>query len=110
MARKKQKDSTTCPNCGETEVKPTKTWQLVSPLPDAKGRITITVMGTFDCPKCGHHWRGVVSKIKAGGSSVEIEGKKGVKKIGEEEEAEEKKEEGEVIELDLSDIDEDEEE
>ncbi len=109
MARKKQKDSTTCPNCGEANVKPTKTWQLVSPLPDAKGRITITVMGTFDCPKCGQHWRGVVSKIKAGGSSVEVEGKKGVKKIGEEE-TDEKKEEGEVIELDLSDIDEDEEE
>lgn len=66
-------------------------------------------MGSFVCPNCGHKWKSVVSKIKAGGSSVEIEGKKGVKKI-QSKDSEEKANEGEVIELDLSDLDEDEEE
>mgnify|MGYP001772541365 CR=1 FL=1 len=107
MPKKKQSDPYVCPNCGTRVEKPTKTWQLVSPLPDAYGRVTITIMGSFECPNCGHKWKAVVSKIKAGGSSVEIEGKKGVKKIGEEKEEENR---GEIIELDLSDLDEDEEE
>jgi predicted RNA-binding Zn-ribbon protein involved in translation (DUF1610 family) len=109
MPRKKQSEPDVCPNCGTKVDKPSKTWQLVSPLPDAYGRITITVMGSYECPKCGHKWKAVVSKIKAGGSSVEVEGKKGVKKIGEEQEKEEENR-AEVIELDLSDLDEDEEE
>jgi hypothetical protein len=45
MPRKKQSEPDVCPNCGTKVDKPTKTWQLVSPLPDAYGRITITVMG-----------------------------------------------------------------
>ena len=105
MPKKKQTDPYVCPTCGVRVEKPVKTWQLVSPLPDAYGRITITVMGSFECPN-GHKWKAVVSKIRAGGSSVEIEGKKGVKKIGEEKEEEENR--GEVIELDLSDLDEEE--
>ncbi|ACP35401.1 conserved hypothetical protein [Sulfolobus islandicus Y.G.57.14] len=109
MPKKKQFDPYVCPNCGTKVEKAQKTWQLVSPLPDSYGRITITVMGSFVCPNCGHKWKSVVSKIKAGGSSVEIEGKKGVKKI-QSKDSEEKANEGEVIELDLSDLDEDEEE
>ena len=105
MPRKKQTDPNICPVCGTRVEKPVKTWQLVSPLPDAYGRITITIMGSFECPN-GHKWKAVVSKIRAGGSSVEVEGKKGVKKIGEEEQKEEDR--GEVIELDLSDLDEEE--
>ncbi len=106
MPRKSQKEPDVCPKCGTKVDKPIKTWQLVSPLPDANGRITITIMGSYECPNCGYKWRAVVSKIKAGGSSVEIEGKKGEKKvIGDEKE---EREEGEIIELDLSDLDEEE--
>ncbi|AHC51640.1 Chromatin protein Cren7 [Sulfolobus acidocaldarius SUSAZ] len=105
MVRKKAVEADVCPNCGKKAEKPVKTWQLVSPLPDAYGRITITVMGSYECGNCGHKWKAVVSKIKAGGSSVEIEGKKGKKTIGEEKED---KREGEVIELDISDLDEEE--
>lgn len=106
MPRKKQKEIDLCPKCGTKVEKPEKTWNLISPLPDAYGRITITVMGSYVCPNCGYKWKGVVSKIKAGGSSVEIEGKKGVKKIGEEKVEEENR--GEIIEIDLSDLDEEE--
>ncbi|AEE94213.1 hypothetical protein [Acidianus hospitalis] len=107
MPKRKQKEIDICPNCGTKVDKPVKTWNLVSPLPDAEGRITITVMGSYVCPNCGYKWRGVVSKIKAGGSSVEIQGKNGtVKKIGDEKP--EKRDEGEIIELDLSDLDEEE--
>jgi len=105
--RKVNEDIYVCPSCGNKVKEPFKTWQLVSPLPDAKGRITITIMGSFVCDNCGNKWRGVVSKIKAGGSSVEIESKKGVKKIGEEEE-EKERDRGEVIEIDISDLDEEE--
>ncbi|MEM0173848.1 MAG: chromatin protein Cren7 [Sulfolobaceae archaeon] len=105
--RKSSEDIYVCPSCGNKVKEPVKTWQLISPLPDSQGRITITVMGSFVCNNCGNRWKGVVSKIKAGGSSIEIEGKKGVKKIeGKEEEQE--KERGEVIELDISDLDEEE--
>ena len=101
MPRKKQQDPYVCPTCGTRVEKPEKTWQLISPLPDAYGRITITVMGSFVCPN-GHKWKAVISKIKAGSSGVEIEGKKGTKKIEMEKKEEDR---GEVIELDLSEID-----
>ena len=94
MARKKQ---VTCPRCGSEVKEPIKTWQLVSPFPDKKGRITITIMGVYQCPTCGYRWRGVVSKIKVGGTSVEVEGK---------EIEEEEKRPPKIIELDLSDLDE----
>lgn len=107
MVKRKQKEMDVCPNCGTKVEKPEKTWNLISPLPDAYGRITITVMGSYACPNCGHRWRGVVSKIKAGGSSVEIEGKKGVKKIGNDDKKNDE-DRGEIIELDLSELDEEE--
>ncbi len=86
-----------CPSCGTEVAEPVKTWQLVAPIPDRKGRITVTIMGVFECPNCGYKWRGVVSKIKVGSSSVEVEGRE----IGEEEKRPPK-----IIELDLSDLEE----
>jgi DNA-directed RNA polymerase subunit RPC12/RpoP len=96
-----------CPRCG-TEVKePVKTWQLVSPLPDSEGRITITVMGTFVCPNCGYRWRGKVSILKVGpdGTTEILEpGKRGKRKRRKEKQEQKPKEEGTVIEIDISDI------
>ncbi|HIQ03397.1 MAG TPA: chromatin protein Cren7 [Desulfurococcales archaeon] len=95
----------TCPICGTVVEEPYKTWQLYSPLPDSKGRITITIMGMFQCHNCGHKWRGVVSKIKVGGEDVEIEGKSISKS---ETEKKPTRREGEIIEIDISNIDEEE--
>ncbi len=97
MPRKKQRDPYVCPKCG-TRTEPKKTWQLVSPFPDSKGRITITVMGSFECPNCGYKWRAVISKLKVGGDEMEIGGKK--VKTGEAEE----KREGPVFEIDIDDL------
>ncbi len=92
-----------CPRCGY-DVSPTKTWQLVSPMPDAEGRITITVMGSFNCPNCGYRWRGRVSTVKVGPEGeVEVgEGKKRKRRRKRKEEREEYR--GTIIEVDLSDI------
>jgi len=90
-----------CPKCG-LDVQPEKTWQLISPLPDSEGRITITIMGSFKCSNCGHIWRGVVSKIKAGGDNVEVEGSASKRVL---EGKDKEKREGQVIEVDLSDLD-----
>jgi len=109
MARKskKKKDPFVCPKCGTRVSEPKKTWQLVSPLPDSKGRITVTVMGSFECPNCGYKWRGVVSKIKIGNDEVEVEARGKKKEIKDEvkrkSEVQEARE-GEVIELDLDEI------
>jgi len=103
MPRRKR-DPYVCPKCG-TRTEPSRTWQLVSPFPDAKGRITITVMGSFVCPECGHRWRAVVSKIKAGGSEVEVESGKGARAaIKSSREKEERR--GEIIEIDIDNVDE----
>lgn len=64
-----------CPKCGYSDIEIIKNWQLTSPFPDKYGRITITIMGVMQCGKCGHKWRGVISKIKAGGSSIAINDK-----------------------------------
>ncbi len=90
-----------CPNCGAQGLKPDKTWQVISPLPDARGRITITVMGSYRCPNCGRSWRATISKIKTGGSDIEIEGRGegGGKKV---ELGEERR--GTVIEIDLNEL------
>ncbi len=77
-----KKQSLKCPKCGSTDVEIIKNWQLTSPLPDRYGRITITVMGVVKCRNCGYQWRGVISKIKVGGSGVAI----GDKEIEEKEE------------------------
>ena len=101
MPRRKKRDPFVCPKCG-TRTEPVKTWQLVSPFPDSKGRITITVMGSFVCPNCGYKWRAVVSKLKVGGDDVELEvgSSKKARIKGESKGAEEKRE-GEVFEIDI---------
>jgi len=104
VARSKKRDPYVCPNCGTRVSEPKKTWQLVSPMPDSQGRITITIMGSFECPNCGHKWRAVISKIKVGGDEVEVETKNKKKKLKGGSKPKEEREEGEVIELDLSDI------
>lgn len=91
-----------CPICDEVVDKPYKTWQLISPIPDSLGRITITVMGMYQCGR-GHKWRAVVSKIKVGGEGdVEVEGAKGKKVL----KTKRKKEKhgGEVFEIDLEEL------
>jgi len=97
MPRRKEN---TCPSCGSTEYDVVRTWQLVSPLPDRMGRITVTVMGVMKCKRCGYQWKGVVSKLKVGGSSIAI----GDKEIEEKEERRVK----EII-LDLEDLEDEEE-
>jgi len=101
--RKQKKDPYICPNCGTRVTEPVKTWQLVSPMPDSKGRVTITIMGSFQCPNCGHKWRAVISKIKVGGDEVEVETKSTKTKMGGTDKN--NKNEGEIIELDLDEID-----
>ncbi len=98
MPRKAKRDPYVCPRCG-TRTEPVKTWQLVSPFPDSKGRITITVMGSFVCPNCGYKWRAVISKIKVGGNEVEVEA--GAKKAAISSPKQEQKREGEIIEIDI---------
>ena len=104
MPRKSEKAPNVCPKCGTVVQEPAKTWQLVSPLPDAEGRITITVMALFVCPNCGFKWRAALSKMKVGGEGIEIEGaKKGAVKMVKEEGGKSERREN-VIELDLSEI------
>ena len=61
-----------CPDCGAEVAEPYKTWELVAPFPDKKMRITVTIMGMFQCPQCGRRFRGVVSKVKLGPEGAEI--------------------------------------
>jgi len=89
--RKAKRDPFVCPRCGTRVEEPLKTWTLVSPFPDRKGRITVTVMGSFRCPNCGYSWRAVVKKIKTEAAPPQ------------EEQGE--REEGEIIEIDLSELD-----
>ncbi len=105
MPRRKREPNI-CPRCGARADKPYKTWQLVAPMPDAYGRITITIMGMYECPNCGYKWRAVVSKIKTGGGEVEVETSKGKRKLGATQQQPVKRE-GPIIEID---IDEEEEE
>lgn len=95
------KNTQKCPKCGSNNTEVIKTWHLTAPIPDSMGRITITVMGVIKCKDCGYSWKATISKIKVGGRSVEIEGKKG-KRILEGEEREERRVK-EIV-LDLSDI------
>jgi len=73
-----------CPRCGNmwkpNEVEPIKTWHLIAPFPDKDGRITVTVMAVWHCPKCGATVRGVYSKIKVG-ADVDIKGKNRTKML-----------------------------
>lgn len=83
-----------CPKCGSVNIEIAKTWNLISPIPDRAGRVTLTIMGIMKCKDCGYSWKGTVSKLKVGGK-VEIEGK--------EELVEEEKPSKEII-LDIDEI------
>ncbi len=91
--RRKKRDPFVCPRCGTRVSEPVKTWTIVSPIPDKYGRITVTIMGSFVCPNCGYKWRDAIKKFKTGGEEPG-------------ERREEEKEEGTIIEIDLSDLDE----
>jgi len=71
-----------CSKCGSKNIDVTKTWSLVSPIPDREGRITVTVMGVLKCRDCGYSWRSVVSKLKVG-TQVEVESGKREEKMEE---------------------------
>ncbi|MFZ8791424.1 MAG: chromatin protein Cren7 [Thermosphaera aggregans] len=96
----KKETSLKCTRCGSNNIEVVKSWQLVAPIPDAQGRITVTMMGVVRCGNCGYRWKTTISKIKVGGKSVEIEGD-GSKKILEDES--EEREVKEIV-LDMSDI------
>ncbi|MCS7112115.1 MAG: chromatin protein Cren7 [Ignisphaera sp.] len=102
MPRKSQKNPNICPRCGTVVPSPKRTWQLVAPIPDSSGRITVTVMGAYECSSCNYKWRAVISKMKVGGDSIEIEGSKGKELRLADEEKESRK--STVIELDLREI------
>ncbi|HDI12409.1 MAG TPA: hypothetical protein ENF63_02320 [Candidatus Bathyarchaeota archaeon] len=61
-----------CPKCGTPVEKPYKTWELVAPFPDKKMRITVTIFGMYECPKCGKKFRAVVAKVKMGAEGIEL--------------------------------------
>lgn len=93
-----------CPRCGY-ETQPLKTWHLTSPLPDAEGRISITIMGSFKCDSCGYSWRGRVSVLKVGGEhDVEISEEERKSRRKRRESGASESREGKVIEVDISDI------
>ncbi|QOR94291.1 chromatin protein Cren7 [Thermosphaera chiliense] len=96
----KKESSLKCPRCGSNNIEVIKSWQLVAPIPDAQGRITVTMMGVVKCGSCGYKWKTTISKLKVGGKSVEIEGGSSKKVLESESEEREVKE----IVLDISDI------
>lgn len=101
MSSRKRQNANVCPSCGFVVEKPSKTWHIVSPMPDAHGRITVSVMASFVCPRCGSKWKGVVSKVKVGETDIEVEGGGGKSGLKSQPEA---RRQGEVIELDINDI------
>jgi len=54
--------------CGETwlptDVPTNKEWTKVAPMPDKHGNVTIIVMATWTCPKCGKSKMGAKGKTK----------------------------------------------
>jgi len=71
MPRKQLKQNV-CPSYGEVAKDPYKTWELITPFPDKKMRITVTIFGMFKCPSCGTNFKGIVGKAKMGAEGVEI--------------------------------------
>ncbi len=66
MAKKQKKIK--CKKCGTewlpTEVPTNKQWNIVSPMPDKNGNVTITIMATWTCPNCGKSVTGALGKTK----------------------------------------------
>ncbi len=64
---KKKKGLIKC-SCGNewlpNEVPTNKEWNMVSPMPDAQGNVTITIMASWSCPKCGKSKTGAKGKTK----------------------------------------------
>ena len=46
--------------------------ELVAPFPDKKTRIAVTMLGMYECPKCGKKFRTVVTKTKLGAEGIEL--------------------------------------
>ena len=46
------------------EVPTNKEWNMISPMPDSDGNVTITIMATWTCPKCGKSKTGAKGKTK----------------------------------------------
>lgn len=65
---KKRKKKISCKKCGHVinpiETPPEKTWQLISPMPDKEGRVTLTIMGSFHCPICNASVRASLKKVR----------------------------------------------
>lgn len=65
---RKIKKQISCKKCGciinPIQHPPDKTWQLISPMPDKEGRVTLTIMGAFRCPECGASVRTAMKKIR----------------------------------------------
>ena len=70
------KNAYRCNSCGyiinPKETPPNKTWNMISPMPDKMGRVTLTIMGSFTCPKCSKNVKLAMQKIK---SADDIDGK-----------------------------------
>ena len=66
--RAKRKKKISCKKCGHVinpiDTPPEKTWQLISPMPDKEGRVTLTIMGSFHCPMCNASVRASLKKIR----------------------------------------------
>jgi len=62
-----------CKKCGEnwlpSELPSNKEWTKIAPMPDSEGRITIMVMATWTCPKCGKSVMGLKGKYKDEGTT-----------------------------------------
>jgi predicted RNA-binding Zn-ribbon protein involved in translation (DUF1610 family) len=52
-----------CPKCGTETPKPKKTWKMAG-RPDKAGKRMQLEIGLYECPKCGHVFREVLSKQK----------------------------------------------
>lgn len=65
---RKTKKQISCKKCGyiinPIQHPPDKTWQLISPMPDKEGRVTLTIMGAFRCPECNASVRTAIKKIR----------------------------------------------
>ncbi|MHA1115259.1 MAG: hypothetical protein ACTSPJ_03720 [Candidatus Heimdallarchaeaceae archaeon] len=65
MAKKKK---IKCKKCGAewlpNEVETKKEWNMISPMPDKDGNVTITRMASWNCPSCGKNVAGAKGKTK----------------------------------------------